>query len=642
MRLIQEEAVGRSGDKLRADIQALRAFAVIAVLLFHVDFRWAPAGFLGVDVFFVISGFIITRLLLSQVAAGTFSFKDFYLRRLRRILPAATATVVLTMIAGYFVLSVFEFRALSASALHSLLPLANIHFWMQSGYFDESSTLKPLLHMWSLSVEEQFYLVWPLLIVASAAWGGKAVLWMVVAIGTASLTAAHLTTTVLEMQEVSFFWMTHRAFQLAIGAGLCFLPQPRKGTSLAYAIGLAAVTLSVVAFNEASAKPGLASLLPCLGAGACIYFGRSALAQRLAVPPVQWLGDISYSLYLAHWPVIVLYRFAAWRFEPFSPTEQACLLAGSLALGYALFVGVERPMRQPGFWTRFNSAPAFSGVLVFVAAIYVSATAWATDGWSFRLHWAVQQALDELPSLEDGSHRARDAALTQPFPAAGGNNIVVIGDSHAGDVISALGQNGAKHLYWIEMPYKCQLAVGPRPIETGSASRAVQNEAEAAACESRFDRALENPMLKEVGTVVLASRWKRWAAKRIDRTLEAFKAATPAQIIVFGPAAEYTLKVPAIVARYGRKEGVNRYAARFHDREVWRLSADLGSAVRAKGAVYVDTLSILCSDGICPVFAPHSNTLTYFDEDHWSAAGARYFGELLAQKDSGAAARLLH
>jgi peptidoglycan/LPS O-acetylase OafA/YrhL len=159
---------GHAYRTFRSDIQALRAVAVLVVLLFHVEFFATPAGFLGVDIFFVISGFVITSQIVRETEAGSFSFTQFYIRRSRRIFPAAVLTVAATVTIGALLLPINEFRSLGISALHSLLGMANLFFWRESGYFDTSAVTKPLLHMWSLSVEEQFYLAWPLLLVVAA------------------------------------------------------------------------------------------------------------------------------------------------------------------------------------------------------------------------------------------------------------------------------------------------------------------------------------------------------------------------------------------------------------------------------------------------------------------------------------------
>lgn len=210
-------AVGKL-EGYRNDIQILRALAVLSVVIFHVDPTWLPGGYLGVDIFFVISGYVISSSILEGIDHGSFSFTSFYLKRARRILPALVVTVAFSLAVGALLFTPDDFGALGESAINSVVSVANILFWLQISYFDQDALTKPLLHMWSLSVEEQFYLIWPLLIVLFARLGHAALIGAVGVAGLLSLLGAEL------MQasdpSASFFLMPFRIFQFAAGCAL--------------------------------------------------------------------------------------------------------------------------------------------------------------------------------------------------------------------------------------------------------------------------------------------------------------------------------------------------------------------------------------------------------------------------------------
>jgi peptidoglycan/LPS O-acetylase OafA/YrhL len=270
--------------KYRADIDGLRAIAVLPVVLFHAGFELFGGGFVGVDVFFVISGFLITGLIRNECARGTFSFRVFYLRRARRLLPALLATLMLSLAAGYWMLPPSDMRALGQSAFAALLSLSNMLFWLQSGYFDNASHLKPLLHTWSLSVEEQFYLVWPLALVLGLRLGSRAWLPGLIAAGViGSLLGCEIALSV--DPSAAFFFLPFRAFELGLGALLAFLPplvsHRNAWREACTATGLGMIFLAVFLYSESTRFPGFSALLPCVGAALVLVGGEAQYVGAL-------------------------------------------------------------------------------------------------------------------------------------------------------------------------------------------------------------------------------------------------------------------------------------------------------------------------------------------------------------------------
>ena len=390
----------------RREIVGLRAIAVVLVVLFHVKATFVPGGYIGVDVFFVISGFLITRKLVHEVdRRGSIDIPLFLAGRMRRLFPALFVTMLASFVAAWFLLSPDALQRFAAGAFHALLYLSNIFHWTESGYFNTAAYTKPDLHTWSLSVEEQFYWIWPLLILLVRKRGRRGLLAMFAAVFAISLllnqaiswiphrVVAHWVPIFwrFEAQSASamFFLMPFRMFEFAIGA-LCFLaterysPRPAIAT-VAQLAGLGMIAVSAWLFTEATPFPGFAALLPCIGTALVILGGEKSRANVLLSNPLtDVLGRSSYSIYLVHWPLIVFYLAYRQTVEISLPAA-AGLFAGSLLLGYLLYVAIEYPFWQRRYLPRLGPV-GFSAIsLVCMLALALPlANAWTTGGWAGR------------------------------------------------------------------------------------------------------------------------------------------------------------------------------------------------------------------------------------------------------------------
>ena len=298
----------------RPDIEGLRAVAVLAVLAFHAGVPGAAGGFVGVDVFFVISGFLITGLLLREIdSTGRLHLKDFYARRARRLLPAALVVIIFTLALSWIVLSPLQRADVGVDAAAAALYVSNYRFAIAStDYFAADVAPSPLLHYWSLGVEEQFYLLWPALLLG-ATWAARRYLLVTLAaVGVASFAASVVITGV--EAPVAFYSLWTRAWQLALGAVIAVYlmrRHPRLRPMVATVIGvsgLVLIGLAVATINPSVPYPGMAALVPAAGAAMVVLAGHgpSWTGFALARSPLRWLGRISYSLYLWHWPILIL------------------------------------------------------------------------------------------------------------------------------------------------------------------------------------------------------------------------------------------------------------------------------------------------------------------------------------------------
>ena len=335
-----------SSDHYRPDIDGLRAFAVLSVVLYHAFPGAVRGGYVGVDIFFVISGFLISSILFKELGENRFTFSAFYGRRVRRIFPALAVCLIAVLAYGFIALMPFELAQLGKHVFFGASFLSNIALWNESGYFDTAASLKPLLHLWSLGVEEQFYIFWPIL------------LWMAFRINTPVgllLSAAFLASFVANIllstisPSADFYLPVSRFWELLAGAGLAWLPNLRLTQYIRSWISVAgavALLASVTLFTTGMNFPGWAALLPVAGAAALISAGPDAIVNRIVLSNrvAVFVGLISYPLYIWHWPLIS-YALVVRMEKPLPPLMAGALVATSILLAWITYRFIEQPIR---------------------------------------------------------------------------------------------------------------------------------------------------------------------------------------------------------------------------------------------------------------------------------------------------------
>lgn len=435
--------MSHTNKQYRADIDGLRAIAVLSVVLYHVGFNSLSGGYIGVDIFFVISGYLITNLLISEAQEnGSIDFRKFYIRRIRRIIPALFFTLLATSIAAISLLTSQRLMDYGASLLHAVLSISNISFFATSGYFDNSSEFKPLLHTWSLGVEEQFYLVWPLIVAVLAIRKiSYTIAFSVIGIISIALAGWFIDT----QSSAVFYLMPFRMFEFGIGALLVSVndtklknPYILNGLLI---VGLGLIGFSLLSFDSVTVFPGVNALWPCIGAALCIYSSDSAklgtiLKNRLLVG----VGLISYSLYLVHWPLIVFYKYYTGVSE-LTTTESVSLLIASLLLAIFMYFWVEKPFRRK---TLKSSNALWVSAVLALSLSYLGASLWANDGWPWR-PWSVNTfTVNEINNGKELRFKVRQEICVSKGwdkcdnPVQGKINALIIGDSHSVDALNAL------------------------------------------------------------------------------------------------------------------------------------------------------------------------------------------------------------
>lgn len=432
----------------RREVDGLRAVAVLSVILYHANFKLFGGGFVGVDVFFVISGYLITGLILMDQEAGRFSLGRFYERRMRRILPALFFMMSVCLLLAWFWLLPQDMDDFAQSVVAVALYLSNVYYWLRSGYFDIASELKPLLHTWSLAVEEQYYLVFPFLLMAVRRWRPTGKLMLFFLIGLSSLALAHWSAPIY--CGATFFLLPTRAWEFLIGAMVVVYEQARPNRAvkplipdIAAALGVSLVLYGVFSFDSKTPHPSLYTLAPVGGVALLLLFasGQTFVGRLLGSRLFVGLGLISYSAYLWHWPLFVFARHrslnepSAWSFAALS-----CL---ALLLGYLSWRYVETPFRQPGRVGR-NTIFAFSGALT--CGFLAVGIAWHNGGgYRSRFSQEVLALNDASSNKNPRQARCNTGGLafrppTQACVLGDGDHVVgaLLGDSHADALSYAL------------------------------------------------------------------------------------------------------------------------------------------------------------------------------------------------------------
>lgn len=500
-----------SAPVYRPDIDGLRALAVLSVIVYHVDAPLLSGGFLGVDIFFVISGYLISLIVFRELARGEFSFAHFYARRIRRLFPALIAVFLACLVFGGYALFAEEYQRLGRHALAAISFLLNFLLMREAGYFDVVSDAKPLLHLWSLSVEEQFYLVWPVLLVLAARVRLKAGLLLGVAVVGSFLFALHLGEIRL---DALYFHPLARFWELLFGAGLAYahhrfgvdvLPARMDRVWVRHLLslaGLTAVCAAMLTFDGKTPHPGVPALLPLLGAVALIASGPVAMGNRLlAFKPMVWVGLISYPLYLWHWPILS-YLHIMESGAPSLPMLWSGAGAAVL-LAWATYRYIEHPIRHAPKGHAAVTALASSMALLFVVAGIV----WQTGGLPGRdsvRHAADAAALMKREPATDESCRSGFAQNASPvycrLNASPDRIVAVVGDSHAHALYPGIAEQAAAWGYGAML-----LANSGCPPLSGTTWG--RNEAERKACAAGIETILKAVEVdSRIVAVVLATR----------------------------------------------------------------------------------------------------------------------------------------
>ncbi len=585
-------------------VDGLRALAILPVVAYHADIAWVSGGFTGVDIFFVISGFLLTGIAITELRRGDFTLLGFYKRRALRILPAYVAVILAVAVAGAFLLLPSENRSLGLTIAAASAFVSNIYFWKVTHYFNPDSAFEPLLHTWTLSVEEQFYILLPILLLA--VWRfAKSYLALVLAAAVAGSFALNVWG-VTRFETATFYLLPFRAWEFGLGALLAclghFVPRRPMLREVITAAGLLLVLAGFVLLGPKSTFPGLNALLPTLGAVLLIAAAAGTRAGAvLESAPAVFIGKISYSLYLWHWPLIVFYKM---RFgSVLGPLDQAILIAVSLVIAYLSYRYIEQPFRTP----QARAKPAPRVVLTALSSLVilaVSGAAYSNMSDRLRAYPAEVATLDayrHYPATPDGLlvtdaggcmlHRdvaggfnGFDRAKCLPYEKHGRPVWLVAGDSHAAHMIDAIEQTYPDIAVQRAAATYCAPVLGtPRFPESHFCARLI---------DYVFTEHIEN---NAVDGIVLSARWWPEDVEALVATA-AHLSERVANVVILGPTVEYEGRFPQILAR-ARWLGTGEDFARHRRPLPHELDARLAAVDWPRGVTYVSMLDLICPKG---------------------------------------------
>lgn len=614
-----------SSGTYRPDIDGLRAIAILSVVAYHLGVTGVTGGFVGVDIFFVISGYLITSIIWREISSGRFSLVGFYERRVRRILPALAFVLIVTTIVSWAFLLPQEFADYAKSLLAAVASCSNILFWQQSGYFGGANEFKPLLHTWSLGVEEQFYLFLPLfLMLVGRYWKKSLPLWIAFI---AFVSFAISEYGVLHFSVGAFYLLDSRAWELMMGSALAIGMIPEiKGTvarNIASAVGLILIVIADFRLTSFTLFPGAAALLPCCGSlliMAAGMSGSSVVGKILGFRPISFVGLISYSLYLWHWPLVVLARMGLVSWISFDlPHARFFLFSEMLAIAVLSWLFVERPFRSgpraPGrkilyLTAGLTYAPLglFATVVLLENGIPHRFPPEAVRIASFETNGGDRWFEREGSCMVDRSSKADRLDVDKCLKyAPQKQNVLLFGDSHAAHLWYGLSQ---------EFPELNLMQA------TAATCRPLINVAKAEPyCQNLRDFIFgEYLPTHHIDLLVLAAAWTPPDLAPLAATLDKLNE-MGIKVYLIGPVPGYDVALPRLLVQsIMRKDASLPY--RHLDRDAWHLDDEMRNLAMQKHiARYISVLVDLCPNHACVEYAKPLVPMES-DRAHFTAEGS--------------------
>lgn len=631
---------GFSPKGYRPEIDGLRAIAVLSVLLYHLDLPFISAGFIGVDVFFVISGFLITSILMQDLAEGRFNLLRFYRKRALRILPPLILMLVVMSALALIVMLPGEIRSMAQAVGATLGFASNVFFWTTSDYFTPEAKENPFLHTWSLGVEEQFYIVLPILLWLLYRWcrphsslgGLKLGLTLTVLVS-----FCFGSWSVGSHPQAAFYLLPARYWEMGAGAMLSvLLPNSRMRPVYAEALGAGGVFLigaALLLLTPASSFPGINALWPVLGAVAVIAAGGATVSGRmLSLPPMLFLGRISYSLYLWHWPLIVLWKLHIGGELAF--VDQLGLGLVSMAMATASTHWVEAPLRH--LPQRISDLRVLLGSGAVLGVMACLALGMQTAPERLRNYPPEVLALERYSGFHASTefiawNRRHQCFLSDDTKAGfdAFDEDLCLGHPADKQVLLMLGDSLSAHLWHAMRDAYPEYSVVQADA---SGCRPFLESAAYPACAKLLQFVYETWVpYQKPDLVVLSARWQDGEEVLLVDAVKRLKQGGAKRVVVLGPTVEYKGDLAKLLAR-DLLTGQNK-AAHMTDPARWRVSADLQAALQDSRAEYVDMLALLCPDGQCKTWAPSVQGAEpapmSFDYGHYTPEGAAYVAAAL-------------
>lgn len=635
--------------KYRADIDGLRAIAVLSVVGFHAFPFWVKGGFIGVDIFFVISGFLISTIIFDNLERNSFSFVEFYGRRIKRIFPALLLVLIASFAFGWFLLLPDEYKQLGKHIAAGAGFISNFVFWNESGYFDNAAVTKPLLHLWSLGIEEQFYIIWPLLL--WAAWKRKfnlLTVTIVIAIVSFALNIKGIRTDAaatfyspqtrfwelltgsilayIKIDKQNIFAKYKQKLDTWLGAVIIHTPEADGNTlhNVQSLLGAALIGTGILIITKEQFLTGMWALLPTLGAvliisaGAQAWLNRVVLSRRVLV----WFGLISFPLYLWHWPLLSFARIV----ESETPAREIRITAVfvSILLAWLTYILVEKPIR----FGKYGNAKTITLIVLMVIVGYVGYNTYKRDGLGFRFPKIIQELTQytydyKIEYLEgycfltpEQDYTAFNSCETPTEKDK--KSILLWGDSHAAHLYP-----GYKATFSEKFNIVQRAASGCPPILDIELNTLPIIRPH---CKKINDYIFEFIKNEKPNKVVLAANWDLYDWKKIEGTIIALKKIGITDIDLIGPVPQWTDKLSKLLYLYFKSHRFNKVPQRMKfglNQNLIKLELSLSDFSNQQGINYISPFKILCNEtGCITKLGETGDTLITWDSEHLTNIGS--------------------
>lgn len=601
----------------RADIDALRTFAVIAVVIFHFNGMALPGGFAGVDVFFAISGYLMTGIIVSGLESNSFSTFRFYLSRAKRILPALSVLCLSLMVFGWLNLPPRDYSELSKHALSSVFFVSNFVYWQEAGYFDTASHEKWLLHTWSLSAEWQFYLIYPILLIALfKLTKGKGLRLSIISLAVFSYAYGVVSSYI--WPTASYFLLPGRAWEMLAG-GLAYLYVMKGNSILSRYFHYSGILIIVASYFFVSSQdmwPGYMALMPVIGS--CMYLCANYQSIISKFKPVIFIGKWSYSIYLWHWPIVVYCYVNGIDINIFTG------IAMSILFGFVSYQLIEK--------RRVIKLLAISPV-----AIAASAYVMVNNGFAYQIPKEIyNSAMLDPNSPEFGDYTWKKIKEFNSDFTDNGRKILVIGDSTAGDFINMMIEskvddraqiraritNAKCGTFFLTQEQRNKLYMVSDDVKTGLVKKET--------CDNDGNKLYNDSIITKADVIVVSMNWRAWALPELRESLENLRKVTAAPIFVVGSKSFQDTLPKIIYEAYSDKKDIGKLAYLKSNDQIKINNIARNMSLSVSGVSFIDLKSSMC-DNIkkeCIVF--YDKLPLLYDGTHSTVQGVKYLSRKIA------------
>lgn len=616
-------------------IDSLRAIAVIAVVFFHFELLSFSGGFIGVDIFYVISGYLFTSIIISNTKNKKFNLIDFYLRRVRRILPLLYIIIFAVLILGLFIFNSLHYDRLIESSFSAITFVSNNFFTSEVGYFDNNKIFKPLLHTWSLSVEIQFYLIWPLIVFYSYKIFKEKFLIPIFFIFCFSFFLSIILTPRFE----GYFYNSYlRLFEFCMGSFCLYYKNNffKKKADLIFLVGISLIIYSIFFITSDDIFPGYNALIPCIGAFLIIISsGNLKLFKKFFINNFfTYIGKISYSIYLIHWPVLVYFNYIF--FEKNNIIFKIILIIVTLLFSSLTYKYIEQPFRSKKNKrfkiNLFKLILLLSVIFVIISTLNLHLNKlndYFTDNIKSK---KIDNTILKSRSIfnEYNSQQSKNLKKKNYFNNKNNNNVLVMGDSHGLDLFITLDKNEYfsefEKIFYDFRRFHCFKKKTNNDKIITFLRKIINKKNTCQIILNNFNNIdiIDYELLNETDVVIIHSSWvKDIDLDKLKRFIQKYK---KIKIILINRKPAF-IDIPTL---YSKTIGdLNRLSFKYLNKNIYIINKNLKKEAYNNNIVYLDIFNLVCSDKECDVI--YNDEILLSDEDHWSLYGWKYFGKKLEQ-----------